>query len=91
MLCATTASCIECALTAQPDGSPPVAVAPKEVGVGLGWDVLHTILLPLHLHHKGVVTVVPRERTDAVRSKKLVLIQKVLQHALKTVFGGDGQ
>ena len=85
------ASCVDCALTTQPNGTPPVAVAAKEVGVGLGWYVLHAILLPLHFHHKGMVTVVPRERTDAVRCKKLVLVQQVLQDALKALLGRNSQ
>ena len=84
-------SCVDGALTTQPNWASPVAVSAKEVGVGFSWHILHTVLLPFHFHHKGVVTVVPRERTDAVGSKKLVLIQQVLQDALQTVLGGNGQ
>ena len=84
------ASCVDGALTTQPNWASPVAVPSKEVGVGFSGHVLDAVLLPLHFHHKGVVTVVPREGTDAVRSKKLVLVQQVLQDTLQPVLGGNG-
>ncbi len=78
-------------LTTKPDRASPVAVSTKDIRVALSWNVAYIILLPAHMHLKGIVVVYFGERADPIGREKLVLVQHVLQNTNQSFFSGDGK
>ena len=64
-----------------PDRAPPIGVAAEHAGVGIGGDIAHAIFLAGDVNHVGAVLVIPRERSNAIVTEKLVLVEHARQHS----------
>src|SRR5262249_44063069 len=64
-----------------PDRPPPVRVATEHACIGLGRQIIDPIFTSLEVEHKGMVTVILRQRPYAVRTEELVLVEHIAQNA----------
>ena len=62
----------------EPDRPSPVGVAAEQAGAGFRRLVIHTMLHPIYMDRIGMVAVVLRQRPDAVRGEKFLLVQQDL-------------
>ena len=68
-----------------PHRPPPVGVAAEHAGIRFRRQVLHFVFLATDVKHKRMFQVIARERANAVRPEKLVLVEQVGEHALELV------
>ena len=70
-----------------PDRPPPVGVAAEHAGVRLGRQVVHPVLLAIHVENIRVLLVELGERTDAVGAQELVLVEHLRQNPAQPLRG----
>ena len=63
-----------------PDRPPPVGIAAEHPGVRFRRQVGHAILLAAYPEHVRMVDVVARERTDAIGTQELFLVEHRRKH-----------
>ena len=78
-------------LTAEPNGSPPVAVSSKDIRVALTGHIADAVLLPTHVHRERQVFVYLGEGSDPKWRQEFVFVEHVPQHAEQLVLCGNGQ
>eukprot|EP00053_Salpingoeca_punica_P018048 m.175423 g.175423 ORF g.175423 m.175423 type:complete len:782 (+) comp17347_c0_seq5:171-2516(+) len=74
-----------------PDRTAPVAVATKEVGVGLGRLVRDRVAFARQFQLKGLQLVLPGHAADAKRGEEFVAAQHCSKHAPEAVPRGQGK
>ena len=66
-----------------PDGTPPVGVAAEHSRIRFGRQVIDFVFLAANPERERVIFVIAGQRTDSVRAKKLILVEKVAEHPLQ--------
>jgi hypothetical protein len=72
-----------------PNRPAPIGITPKHSGVGFRRQILDFVFLTSYVKNEGMVEVVTRKGTYAVRSKEFVLVEHIGEDAPDLLFVAD--